>query len=183
MSQVPHSPAHSSEHRPAGRAGAASRSPRSRRSPALHLLGALLCSAALVGCGSQPRQDSPTHTGPVWGGTQQQQSQYGYVRDIAPVSVAARPSGAGAVLGAVLGAAIGTQVGSGDGRKVAIGAGAVAGGLLGHEIEKRNKRDDEVWRVRVRMDDGRTEQFDFQRIDDLRVGDRVRVDGGQLYRL
>ena len=105
------------------------------------------------------------------------------MRDIAPVSVAARPSGAGAVLGAVLGAAIGTQVGSGDGRKVAIGAGAVAGGLLGHEIEKRNKRDDEVWRVRVRMDDGRTEQFDFQRIDDLRVGDRVRVDGGQLYRL
>ena len=90
MSQVPHSPAHSSEHRPAGRAGAASRSPRSRRSPALHLLGALLCSAALVGCGSQPRQDSPTHTGPVWGGTQQQQSQYGYVRDAYPAHLRGR---------------------------------------------------------------------------------------------
>ena len=33
------------------------------------------------------------------------------------------------------------------------------------------------------MDNGQTAQYDYQRIDDLRVGDRVRVEGGQLHRV
>jgi outer membrane lipoprotein SlyB len=78
---------------------------------------------------------------------------------------------------------IGNQVGGGDGRKVATGAGVVGGALLGNEIEKRQRRDDEMYRVEVRFDNGGSAQFDYRRIDDLQVGDRVRVDNGEIYRL
>ena len=50
-------------------------------------------------------------------------------------------------------------------------------------IEKRNKADHEVWRVTVRYDNGRTAQFDYERIDNLRVGDRVKVEDGKVQRL
>ena len=65
----------------------------------------------------------------------------------------------------------------------ATGIGAVGGAVAGNAIEKRNRRDDEVYRVSVRFEDGSVRDFDFQRIDDLRVGDRVRWDGGQLIRI
>jgi hypothetical protein len=60
--------------------------------------------------------------------------------------------------------------------------GIVGGAVAGNAIENRNKRDDEVYRVWVRMDNGSMRSIDFHRVDDLRVGDRVRYDGGQLYR-
>ncbi|MGZ5185860.1 MAG: glycine zipper 2TM domain-containing protein, partial [Caldimonas sp.] len=58
----------------------------------------------------------------------------------------------------------------------------VGGAVAGNAIETRQKRDDEVYRVGVRLDNGAQRYIDFHRIDDLRVGDRVRFDGGQLYR-
>jgi outer membrane lipoprotein SlyB len=59
----------------------------------------------------------------------------------------------------------------------------IGGAVAGNAIENRNRRDDEVYRVNVRMDNGSAREFDFQRIDDLRVGDRVKFEGGQLHRL
>lgn len=40
----------------------------------------------------------------------------------------------GALLGAAVGGLVGSQIGGGSGKKVAIGAGVLAGGLLGHQI-------------------------------------------------
>jgi hypothetical protein len=40
-----------------------------------------------------------------------------------------------------------------------------------------------VYRVQVRFDNGSTRDFDFQRIDDLKVGDRVKLENGQIHRL
>ena len=79
---------------------------------------------------------------------------YGQVTSIEMIPVSARPSGAGIVGGAV----------------------------AGNAIENRNKRDDEVYRVWIRLDNGTMRSLDFHRVDDLRVGDRVRYEGGQLYR-
>ena len=110
-------------------------------------------------------------------------AQYGQVRAIDLVSVDRRTSGGGAVLGAVLGAVVGNQFGSGSGRAAATGAGAIGGAVAGNAIEKRQRGDNEVYRVSVRFEDGSVRDFDFQRIDDLRVGDRVRWDGGQLSRI
>jgi outer membrane lipoprotein SlyB len=110
-------------------------------------------------------------------------AEYGRVENIGYIQMASRPSGAGAVLGAVLGAVVGNQFGSGTGRALATGAGAVGGAVAGNAIEGRTRRDDEVYRVQVRFDNGSVRDFDFQRIDDLRVGDRVKFEGGQIHRI
>ena len=110
-------------------------------------------------------------------------AEYGRVENIGYVQVSQRPSGAGAVLGAVIGGVIGNRFGEGTGRALATGAGAVGGAVVGNAIEGRQRRDDEVYRVQVRFDNGTLRDFDFQRIDDLRIGDRVKFEGGQLHRL
>ncbi|NKI94082.1 glycine zipper 2TM domain-containing protein [Rhizobacter sp. SG703] len=149
---------------------------------ALPTLASVVLAATLVACGSAPREerrpvaDAPI-AAPVYG-------EYGRVRDIELVSTGSgHTSGGGAVLGAVLGAVVGNQIGSGTGRVAATGVGAVAGGVVGNQIERRNRRDDEVYRVSVRFDNGSVQSYDFQRIDDLRVGDRVKWEGGQLHRV
>lgn len=110
-------------------------------------------------------------------------AEYGRVENIGYIQVSQRPSGAGAVLGAVLGAVVGNQFGSGGGKALATGAGAIGGAIAGNAIEGRQRRDDEVYRVTVRFDNGSVRDFDFQRVDDLRTGDRVKFEGGQLHRL
>ena len=111
------------------------------------------------------------------------QSMYGTVSNIEVISVGGQTSGGGAILGAILGAAIGHQVGDGTGRKVATGAGAIGGAVIGNNIERRNNRGDEIFRVRVRMNNGREYRAEYRRIDDLQVGDRVRIEDGQIYRM
>ena len=110
-------------------------------------------------------------------------AEYGRVENIGYVQTSQRPSGAGAVLGAVIGGVIGNRFGEGSGRALATGAGVVGGAVVGNAIEGRQRRDDEVYRVQVRFDNGGMRDFDFQRIDDLRIGDRVKFEGGQLHRL
>ncbi len=113
-------------------------------------------------------------------------AEYGRVENIGYVQVSQRPSGAGAVLGAVIGGVVGNRFGAGSGRALATGVGAVGGAVVGNAIENqnnRNLRDGEIYRVQVRFDNGSVRDFDFQRIDDLRTGDRVKFEGGQLHRL
>jgi len=108
-------------------------------------------------------------------------SDYGVVRAIEVVPVSSRPVGAGAVLGAIVGGVVGNQFGSGSGRALTTIGGAVAGGVAGNAVEQRTRRDDEVYRVSVRFEDGSIRDFDYQQIGDLRVGDRVQLVDGQLH--
>ena len=110
-------------------------------------------------------------------------AEFGRVQNITYVPTAARTSGAGAVIGAVLGGVSGNQFGAGTGKALATGAGVIGGAVAGNAIEGRNRRDDEVYRVNVRFDNGSVREFDFQRIDELRVGDRVKFEGGQVHRM
>lgn len=144
------------------------------------LAAALSALALVAACGSNP--PSNQSVGNTYGSATQA-VQYGYVSHIDVVSVASRPSGGGAILGAVIGAVIGRQIGSGSGQDAATGVGAVGGAVIGHQIERRSRKDDEVYRISVRLQDGRVEQFDYQEIGNLRAGDRVKIEGGQLYRL
>lgn len=109
--------------------------------------------------------------------------EYGRVEKITFVQTASRSNAMGAVLGAVIGAAVGNQFGSGSGKALATGAGAIGGAVAGNAIQNRNRRDDEVYRVQVRFDNGSVRDFDFERIDDLRTGDRVKLEGGQIHRI
>jgi uncharacterized protein YcfJ len=110
-------------------------------------------------------------------------AEFGRVENIGYVQTSQRTSGGGAILGAVIGGVIGNQFGHGGGKALATGAGVVGGAVAGNAIEGRNRRDDEVYRVQVRFDNGSVRDFDFQRIDDLRIGDRVKFEGGQLHRV
>jgi outer membrane lipoprotein SlyB len=110
-------------------------------------------------------------------------AEYGRVENIGMVRTEARASGAGAVLGAVIGGVLGNQIGGGTGRALSTGAGAIGGAVAGNAIEGRTLRDGEVYHVQVRFDNGTYREFDFQRIDDLRTGDRVKLENGQLHRL
>ncbi len=51
----------------------------------------------------------------------------------------------GTLVGAALGGLIGSQIGGGDGRKVAIGAGVLAGGYMGNRIGNRLSCEDQEY--------------------------------------
>lgn len=109
-------------------------------------------------------------------------SQLGSVLSIEVVPVASRTSGGGAVIGAVIGGVIGNQFGGGTGRVAATGLGAVGGAVIGNAVEAGNQGVSDIYRISVRFDNGDIRQFDYQNINDIRVGDRVKLEGGVLYR-
>lgn len=110
---------------------------------------------------------------------------YGQVRSIESLGASAdAPRGGGAVLGGIVGAIVGRQFADGPrGENVGTVVGAVGGALIGNEIEKNSRRESNAVRVNVSLDGGGVRSFDFKSIGDLRVGDRVRIEGNQLYRL
>jgi outer membrane lipoprotein SlyB len=97
----------------------------------------------------------------------------------------ARGSGVGAVLGGVAGAVVGSQIGGGSGRTAATVIGAVGGAVAGNAIEKnRNTQPvNESYRISVQLDNGVARAFDVPAFGDLRIGDRVKIENNQLYRI
>jgi outer membrane lipoprotein SlyB len=57
-----------------------------------------------------------------------------------------------------------------------------AGTVIGHQIESRNRKEDEVYRIGVHLENGEVRQFDHRDLSALRVGYRVKLEGGQLSR-
>jgi outer membrane lipoprotein SlyB len=148
----------------------------------LTLLAAAATLAATVGCASNANGPGAAPVAPVTPSPSVYQSaMYGQVRAINTVDRPGNASGAGAVLGAVIGGVAGHQVGTG--KTAATVGGAVAGGVIGNEIEKRHNSGTEVYRVDVQFDDGHTQSYDFRELNGLQIGDRVRFQDGQLYRM
>ena len=96
-------------------------------------------------------------------------------------------SGIGAVIGGVAGAVVGRQIGGGTGRDVATVAGAVGGAFAGNAIERNRNAGSaataESYRISIQMDNGVMRAYDVPAHGDLRVGDRVRVENGQINRM
>jgi outer membrane lipoprotein SlyB len=88
---------------------------------------------------------------------------------------------AGTIIGGIVGGVIGNQIGSGSGNTAATIAGAAGGAVVGHELGRR-ARDDEAFRVTVRLDNGAFHTVMLDRVSDLRMGDRVRIEGNTIYR-
>ncbi|HEX6707259.1 MAG TPA: glycine zipper 2TM domain-containing protein [Albitalea sp.] len=154
----------------------------------LMTLTAAATLALAAGCSSVSENTAPP-TGAVVGSApystttaSNEAVQYGYVRNITQLETARRSSGAGALLGAVVGGVAGNQVGQGTGRAAATAIGAVGGAVIGNKIEEHNRGSTYYYQVDVRMDSGDFRTFDYADLNGLRVGDRVRVDGGQLQR-
>ena len=93
------------------------------------------------------------------------------------------PVNKGTVIGGIAGGVIGHQIGSGRGKTAATVAGTIGGAVVGNEIEKKHQQATPRYRITVRLDSGRSLIVEDTRDPNLRVGDRVRIDDGHIYRL
>jgi outer membrane lipoprotein SlyB len=147
----------------------------------------VLALSLLAACASQPARNEPVYGGSRSGSPSAYYGEvaYGQVRSIESIGpLQDQPQGAGAVAGAIVGGVVGRQFAdSSHGRNVGTIVGAVGGALIGNEIEKNARRDSADVRVVVQLERGGTRSFDFKSAGDLRVGDRVRIEGDRLYRM
>ena len=89
----------------------------------------------------------------------------------------------GALIGAVAGAVLGNQVGSGSGRDAATVLGGVAGAAVGSQVGRPSTATTgAVYRVSIQTDQGAMRTYDVPTTGELRIGDRVRVENGVIYR-
>jgi outer membrane lipoprotein SlyB len=106
--------------------------------------------------------------------------QLGIVESVREVTVQGKTQGIGAAGGVGIGAILGNKVGESTGNKgLATVIGAVGGGVLGNEIEKR-QRETKQWEISVRFDDGTTKTLTSPSQPFWNAGDRVRMLDGRL---
>ena len=124
----------------------------------------------------------PMTSGPVAG------TEFGRISNIEYVPVGSvyrrPPNPLGAIVGGIAGAVIGNQFGSGGGRAAATVLGGVAGAGIGNAIAYNNAGvvTQAGFRITMQADNGQMRTFEVPATGDLRVGDRVRVDNGVIYR-
>ena len=146
--------------------------------------------ASLMACA--PMNPAPVSTFPTSttsSNTQGAYVEYGRVKNVEIIRTQAPPPsgpGIGAVIGGVAGAVVGSQIGQGSGRTAATVIGAVGGAVAGDAIEKSrtaNTAAGESYRVSVQLDNGAVRFYDVASYGELRIGDRVRIENGQLFRV
>ncbi len=147
----------------------------------LKLAASGLCALGLAACGSSPYYaDAPSSSYRSNGSSY---SEYGRVVGIETVGInGGGTTGAGAVIGGVVGGVLSHQIGSGRGNDAATVVGAIGGAVVGNEMERRRGSGDYAYRVDVRVENGAIRSVMHSDIGDLRVGDRVRIDGDRVSR-
>ncbi len=93
-----------------------------------------------------------------------------------------KPVNGGTLIGGIAGGVIGHQIGGGRGNTAATIAGAIGGAVVGNEIERKQGQATR-YRITVRLDSGSSLIFEDTRDLNLRTGDRVRIEGGNVYRI
>ena len=156
----------------------------------------ILAAAAVVGLAGCATPNDPYQTTYPGGQTypaypSQEISRYGYVESVETVTAEQRNTGiagtgvgVGAIGGAIAGGVLGHQVGSGRGNTAATIGGAVIGGVVGHQVEQQVRGHQAAgveYVFRVRMDDGSYQTFRKETHDGIRVGDRVRIERGNIF--
>ena len=145
------------------------------------LLGAAVAASAavLTGCATPDYyygNPAPMYAPP--------RMQYGVVENLEVFrGDGSGPVGVGAIIGGIAGGVIGHQIGSGSGNTAATIAGAVGGALVGNQVEQQNRVQGSRYRITVRLDSGGLVQLDNANDLNLRVGDRVRIEGNRVFRM
>jgi outer membrane lipoprotein SlyB len=153
-----------------------------------------VAAAMLAACSTQPAAPTyssyPTNTYPNanYPATNQTAGvEYGRIVNIEymPVGTSAPSHNIlGAVVGGLAGAAIGSQIGGGSGRTAATILGGVAGAAVGNQIARNSQGATTApgYRITMQTDRGLMHTYEVPATGDLRVGDRVRVENGVIYR-
>ncbi len=121
--------------------------------------------------------------------------EFGRVTDIQTVSMGAtsatnpqvRNAVVGGIIGAVVGNIAGKNISGGDYRSGTTLGGAAAGAAIGSRVGQGNTTGTAgaagpAYRVTVQTDQGAWRTYEVGATGDLRVGDRVRVENGVIYR-
>ena len=148
-----------------------------------HTIAALVIAstAVLSGCASTSSQ--PVNNNGAYNNSSSASMGYGTIDSIQVTRGAAQTSGGGAVVGGLVGALVGNQIGSGSGRTAATVAGAVGGAVVGNNVESnRNANAQDQYQINVRLDNGDYRTVVQDSVYDLRVGNRVRLVDGRVYR-
>jgi outer membrane lipoprotein SlyB len=156
------------------------------RTPAIVISSVSL--ALLTACASTGPYSStyPTSSYPVTSAPMG--SEYGRIVSIeympAGTSMGSNQGILGAVVGGVAGALLGSQIGGGSGRTAATVLGGVAGAAVGNQVARNQQgvTTSPGYRITMQSDNGATRTYEVPATGDLRVGDRVRVDNGVIYR-
>lgn len=90
--------------------------------------------------------------------------------------------GLGTVAGGVIGGILGNQVGGGTGKTVATVGGVAAGAYVGHQLEKGKTGTGNAYKFTIYMNDGSYQTLTQSTVGNFKVGDRVRIENGALYR-
>jgi len=148
---------------------------------------AISSAAFLTACGAPVAQTSaPVYSSgqPVYSSGQPVRTMYGYIDSIQVMAGNdSSGPGVGAVIGGVVGGVLGNQVGGGVGKDIATVAGVVGGAVVGNKIEQSNRapaRD--TYQISVRLENGSYQTIQQDSLADLRVGSRVRIENGRVYR-
>ncbi|QJW84885.1 glycine zipper 2TM domain-containing protein [Ramlibacter terrae] len=153
------------------------------------LVTGFVAAAMMAGCATSQYPVSQTYpttapstSYPVAG------MEYGRILNIEylPVGTAAPQSSGvlGAVVGGVAGALPGSTIGGGSGRTAATVLGGVAGAAVGSNIQRNQQGVTTApgYRITMQTDQGSVRTYEVPATGDLRVGDRVRVEGGVIHR-
>ena len=109
-------------------------------------------------------------------------SRYGYVEAVESLGSGPASPGIGAIGGAVVGGVLGNQVGHGTGGQPRRSAVRSSAALSDTRRRKPSRgRSGRGYRFRVRMDDGTYQTFTQEPQENLRVGDRVRIENGRVW--
>lgn len=174
------------------------------------LVGGTALAAMLAACGTNPTQPvastypstpvypsgtvapAPSTTYPSAGvATAPAAVELGRVTDIQQVATGVTSSTnpqvsraiAGGIIGAVVGNLAGKHINSGDNRSAATVLGAAGGAAIGHRTgQPQPQAGGPAYRVTVQTDQGQWRTYEVSALGDLRVGDRVRVENGVIYR-
>lgn len=131
------------------------------------------------GAGAPPSNNYPASNYPASSGY----AQWGEVTNVELVRGERSSGTVGTVAGGVVGGLAGSQVGGGSGKIAAAVVGAVGGALIGRAIEQNTRQPGaDHYRVTVRLENNTMRDFDYPEPPNVRIGERVRVDGNQLYR-
>ena len=85
--------------------------------------------------------------------------------------------GVGAIIGGLGGLGIGSLIGAGTGRDVAMVAGALGGALIGNNVQKKYDQPQAGQQIIVRVKSGVLVQVTQPRDPNLKVGQRVYIEG------
>lgn len=151
-----------------------------------HTIAAILIASTAVLSGCASTTSTPYNNGGYNTGTSTNtnvSSGYGTIDSIQVVRGSGTTGGTGAVVGGLVGALVGNQVGSGSGRTAATVAGAVGGAMVGNRVEaNRSANGPDMYQINIRLDNGEYRSVTQDSVYDLRVGNRVRIVDGRIYR-